>query len=631
MDELTVTGVLYGGSEDGEVSLNDLLVQKSFSVNVSQQTIEEKPKYPDTVVSYTSIAAKLGDKINLFYVSADSPASIWCQLSDSEAELLELMEKLGAFYGSLDENECAVEEPVVGAAVCAQFTEDDSWYRTEILETSPSIMVRFVDYGNSEELPRSRVKRLTEDFAVLPKQAISFALSGVSSQSLQDWSDEKKFAMDELCSEKCYVGEILETTDTAILVSLQDQESHAMLLDELCQANLVIKKSEVDSAPDSDGLVHSEVPAEEQPVDDTTTSEEQPVDDTTTSEEQPVDDTTTSAEQAVDDTPTSEVQPVDDTSEVQAVDDTPTSEEQPKDDTPTSEEQPVDDTPTLEVQSEDDTPTFEEQPVDDTPTSEEQPKDDTPTSEEQSVDDTTTSEEQPKDDTPTSAEQPKDDTPTSEVLPVDDTPTSAEQPVDDTQTSEEQPVDDDTSTSEEQPIDDTTTSEEQVVDDTATSEEQAVYDTSTSNEQAMQDASTLEAQPVDDTPVLEEQAIDVTSDLVEALPDERPSVVAQTGDVVPNTNTRINEAENVTRTASPGDSEELNDATAICHAIERVLAEIDSREEDRSATPETSDTELAAALGIDNVQAEEGTKLCNEEAVATTPSEEAPSDEVKTM
>jgi hypothetical protein len=609
VDELTVTGVLYGGSEDGEVSLNDVLVQKSFAVNVSQQTIEEKPKCTDTVVSYTSTAAKLGDKINLFCVSADSPASIWCQLSDFEAELLELMEKLGAFYGSLDENECAVEEPVIGAAVCAQFTEDDSWYRAEILETSPSIMVRFVDYGNSEELPRSRVKRLTEDFAVLPKQAISFALSGVSSQSLQDWSDEKKFTMDELCSEKCYVGEILETTDTAILVSLQDQESHAMLLDELCQANLVIKKSEVDSAPDSNGLVHSEVPAEEQPVDDTTNSEEQPVDDTTTSEEQPDDDTKTSAEQAVDDTPTSEVQPVDDTSEVQAVDDTPTSEEQPKDDTPTSEEQPVDDTPTLEVQSEDDTPTFEEQPVDDT----------------------TTSEEQPKDDTPTSAEQPKDDTPTSEVQSVDDTPTSAEQPVDDTQTSEEQPVDDDTSTSEEQPIDDTTTSEEQVVDDTATSEEQAVYDTSTSNEQAIDDTSTLEAQPVHDTPVLEEQAIDVTSDLVEALPDERPSVVAQTGDVVPNTNTRINEAENVTRTASPGDSEELNDATAICHAIERVLAEIDSREDDRSATPETSDTELAAALGIDNVQAEEGTKLCNEEAVATTPSEEAPSDEVKTM
>jgi hypothetical protein len=577
VDELTVTGVLYGGSEDGEVSLNDVLVQKSFAVNVSQQTIEEKPKCTDTVVSYTSTAAKLGDKINLFCVSADSPASIWCQLSDFEAELLELMEKLGAFYGSLDENECAVEEPVIGAAVCAQFTEDDSWYRAEILETSPSIMVRFVDYGNSEELPRSRVKRLTEDFAVLPKQAISFALSGVSSQSLQDWSDEKKFTMDELCSEKCYVGEILETTDTAILVSLQDQESHAMLLDELCQANLVIKKSEVDSAPDSNGLVHSEVPAEEQPVDDTTNSEEQPVDDTTTSEEQPDDDTKTSAEQAVDDTPTSEVQPVDDTSEVQAVDDTPTSEEQPKDDTPTSEEQPVDDTPTLEV-------------------------------------------------------QPKDDTPTSEVQPVDDTPISAEQPVDDTQTSEEQAVDEDTSTSEEQLIDDTTTSEEQVVDDTATSEEQAVYDTSTSNEQAIDDTSTLEAQPVDDTPVLEEQAIDVTSDLVEALPDERPSVVAQTGDVVPNTNTRINEAENVTRTASPGDSEEdLNDATAVCHAIERVLAEIDSREGDRNATPETSDTELAAALGIENVQAEEGTKLCNEEAVATTPSEEAPSDEVKTM
>ena len=323
MDVQGVNGVIYGRLEDDEVSLSDLLVEKTFAIDTSQQSSEEQSHPP---VSYTNIPTQLGDKINLFYVSADSPASIWCQLSDSETELLDLMEKLGAFYGNLDEKELAVEGPLVtGTAVCAQFTEDDSWYRAEILETSPNITVHFVDYGNCQELPHARVKQLKQDFAVLPKQAICFALSGVSPQSLEEWSEEKKVEMEELCSEKCYVGEILEITDGAMVVSLEDQESHVMLLDELCQANLV-KKSEED-------VSKVDIQTEPDSVDDTSASEEKPVDDTSASEEKPVDDTSASKEQPVD-------------AQQRVADSTPASEEQVNEET--SEEEPAGNTPTLE-------------------------------------------------------------------------------------------------------------------------------------------------------------------------------------------------------------------------------------------------------------------------------------------
>ena len=664
MNDLTITGVIYGGSEDGQKSLGDLLVEKSFAVNVSRQTIEKEPADSETAVLYTSIPVKPNDKINLFYVSADSPASIWCQLSDSETELLELMEKLGAFYGGLDEKDWAIEEPVAGAAVCAQFTEDDSWYRAEILETSPSVMVRFVDYGNCEELVPSRIKRLKQDFADLPKQAITFGLSGVSSQSLEEWSEEKKVAMEKLCSEKCYVGEVVEITDSGIVVSLQDQESHVMLLDELCQANLVVKKSEEGDTP----------ALEEKPADDTPALEEKAADDTPALEEKAADDTPALEEKGpADDTPALGEKPADDTTAVEEklADDTPTLEQQPGDDTPTSEdkpgydtlrleEKPADDTLSLEEKPADDTPALEEKPAVDTPTLEQQPGDDTPTSEdkpgydtlrleEKPADDTPSLEEKPADDTPALEEKPAVDTPASEEKPAVDTlaleekqegdiPTLGEKPADDTPALEEKPADD-TTALEEKPADDITALEELPGDDTpalkekpadatpslgekpedgtSTLEEEPADDAPASEEKSADDTTTLEENSADNAPALEEKLADDSSNLVKPLAEERPSV----------------EAENQTRTASPGDSEEdLNDATAVCHAIDRLLTEIETHngEGDRSATPEISDTELDA-LGIGHVRTEAGKTSCNEEAIAIIPSDEARSDEVKNM
>ena len=630
MNDLTITGVIYGGSEDEQKSLGDLLVEKSFAVNVSRQTIEKEPADSETAVLYTSIPVKPNDKINLFYVSADSPASIWCQLSDSETELLELMEKLGAFYGGLDEKDWAIEEPVAGAAVCAQFTEDDSWYRAEILETSPSVMVRFVDYGNCEELVPSRIKRLKQDFADLPKQAITFGLSGVSSQCLEEWSEEKKVAMEKLCSEKCYVGEVVEITDSGIVVSLQDQESHVMLLDELCQANLVVKKSEEGDTP----------ALEEKPADDTPALEEKAADDTPALEEKPADDTPTFKAKPGNDTPALGEKPADDTTalEEKLADDTTALEEKLADDTPTLEEKPADDTPALEEKLADDTPTLEQQPGDDTPTSEDKPGYDTLRLEEKPADDTPSLEEKPADDTPALEEKPAVNTPASEEKPAVDTlaleekqegdiPTLGEKPADDTPALEEKPADDitaleelpgdDTPALKEKPADATQSLGEKPEDDTSTLEEEPADDAPASEEKSTDDTTTLEENSADDAPALEEKLADDSSNLVKPVAEERPSV----------------EAENQTRTASPGDSEEdLNDATAVCHAIDRLLTEIETHngEGDRSATPEISDTELDA-LGIGHVRTVAGKTSCNEEAIAIIPSDEARSDEVKNM
>lgn len=254
--ETNAEGVIYGTGEDSETSLNDLLVEGGFSSRVPESNQPEaepeiSAKSEDEELgglTYVQNSVSVGDKLNLFYVTANSPASIWCQFSDTESDLLNLMESLGAFYSNLAPEEYTLDDPTVGSICSAQFTEDDSWYRGEVLKISRNILVHFVDYGNSEELPVSKVKRLKQEFAALPKQAIRCSLTGISPQSKDEWTHEKNEKMEELCSEKSFVGEILGITDDVLQVSFHDLESQESLLDQLTQAGLVTKQSDTPMA-----------------------------------------------------------------------------------------------------------------------------------------------------------------------------------------------------------------------------------------------------------------------------------------------------------------------------------------------------------------------------------------------
>ena len=72
-----------------------------------------------------------------------------------------------------------------GMFCCAQFTEDDSWYRARIMESytkgdTPRAQVIYVDFGNHEPLPVSRLRMLRKEHAELPMMAVLCALEGVA-------------------------------------------------------------------------------------------------------------------------------------------------------------------------------------------------------------------------------------------------------------------------------------------------------------------------------------------------------------------------------------------------------------------------------------------------------------------
>ena len=100
----------------------------------------------------------VGSKEAVYVTSITSSDNFFCQLVKTSSQLDELMNQIEEHYRPLGEKEECYVNPKIGEACCAMFTEDDGWYRTVVTKiTGQKITVHYIDYGNSEELPLSRV------------------------------------------------------------------------------------------------------------------------------------------------------------------------------------------------------------------------------------------------------------------------------------------------------------------------------------------------------------------------------------------------------------------------------------------------------------------------------------------
>lgn len=86
---------------------------------------------------------------------------------------------------------------------CAKFSADDSWYRGKILhcleeEDTQTLKIFYVDFGNSEWLPSSRVRHLKKQHAELPQMAVHCSLEGIDSSDPSITDTLKTFIDKEL-------------------------------------------------------------------------------------------------------------------------------------------------------------------------------------------------------------------------------------------------------------------------------------------------------------------------------------------------------------------------------------------------------------------------------------------------
>ena len=85
--------------------------------------------------------------------------------------------------------------PVINEACVAFFPDDQSWSRgvVEQINRDATVKIFFFDHGNIEDLDIRYVRPISEELALLPRQARQFSLFGVRSSSPDgQWSDEAK-------------------------------------------------------------------------------------------------------------------------------------------------------------------------------------------------------------------------------------------------------------------------------------------------------------------------------------------------------------------------------------------------------------------------------------------------------
>ena len=133
----------------------------------------------------------------------NSPSSFWCQFDDSGDDLIQLMGEIEEVYAASDIPP-VTSVPKVGSFCCAQFSEDEQWYRGEVMERgdADSCLVKFIDYGNVEKTDIGKIKELKPEFFVLKKQAVECSLHGVKATADDgQWSEEAIAEFENMCTQ----------------------------------------------------------------------------------------------------------------------------------------------------------------------------------------------------------------------------------------------------------------------------------------------------------------------------------------------------------------------------------------------------------------------------------------------
>ncbi|GAA5875888.1 hypothetical protein JCM3774_001113 [Rhodotorula dairenensis] len=148
-------------------------------------------------------------------------------------ELEKLMGELTLFHAENANAGPAGFVPRSGELVSAKFSADDAWYRAKVKRSHPGkkeAEVLYIDYGNTEIVPFSRLRPLDAQFKSLEGQAKDATLSFVS---LLDWrteyGDDARARFIELCEGQQLVANIDQRDANLLHLSLFDPNDPAAL------------------------------------------------------------------------------------------------------------------------------------------------------------------------------------------------------------------------------------------------------------------------------------------------------------------------------------------------------------------------------------------------------------------
>ena len=119
-----------------------------------------------------------------------------------------------------------VSSVTTGKAVSAMFSEDNGWYRGVVEDTqgSSSARVRFVDYGNFEEVKMASLRELASEWLEQPKHALLCSIDDGNCL----WKDNAADLLLQLTGDKVISMAVKAKQGEKYLVELRDESGMAL-------------------------------------------------------------------------------------------------------------------------------------------------------------------------------------------------------------------------------------------------------------------------------------------------------------------------------------------------------------------------------------------------------------------
>ncbi|KAJ3053433.1 hypothetical protein HK097_004281 [Rhizophlyctis rosea] len=145
---------------------------------------------------------------------------VWLQIVGSELQKLgRLMSDFANHHDQPASAPIAPFTPRAGEYAAAQFTSDNAWYRARVKKVNPdkTYTVSYIDYGNSETIPASRLRPLDKEFSIqtLPAQSQEAKLAYITVPELDaDYGQEAYDFVRDATEDRDLVARILGKVST---------------------------------------------------------------------------------------------------------------------------------------------------------------------------------------------------------------------------------------------------------------------------------------------------------------------------------------------------------------------------------------------------------------------------------
>ncbi|KAK7907374.1 hypothetical protein WMY93_015986 [Mugilogobius chulae] len=142
---------------------------------VPQPKMEKLPNLADL----PSKSIKSGMVTDVYISHCNNPLSFYVQLVEEEDSIFSIVEKLN------NPETCSksdvIAEVHLGDLVQAEFSDDLSWYRAVVIEkqSEATVLVEFVDFGNTASVPLSKMSKLDKSFLTFPAYSTHCMLKNV--------------------------------------------------------------------------------------------------------------------------------------------------------------------------------------------------------------------------------------------------------------------------------------------------------------------------------------------------------------------------------------------------------------------------------------------------------------------